>query len=130
MSPLHALHLAFLCGWGGLVVSEVVIEFALGADRIPENARLHFWIDLLAEIPVVSGVIVTGVLLAIARMPLSWLHWLKIVCAALAISANLYCAVMVVLRHRAARAGAQHGALVRLDNLVRVSGVGFLFGAV
>src|SRR5689334_18305934 len=95
------LHLGFLFAWAGAVAVELVIEIT-GADEEASRAqaaRLHFWIDVLVEVPLIAAVLVTGgVLLARVWPPLP-LHLVKIGAALAAIVLNLYCFVAVVLRY-------------------------------
>jgi len=121
MSLLHAFHLGVLSIWFGLVIAETAIEFVLKDDQIAAKAKLHFWIDVCAEIPVVLAVLVSGILLARAVPVLTSLHWIKIGLALFAIADNLFCAVMVQLRYFKRADG---GALKRYDTLVRWTFVG------
>lgn len=128
VDALRLAHLIFLFTWGGLVLAEVVVE-GLGAS--PEGqafaARAHYWMDVLLELPLVGGVLATGALLAARAWPLSTLHWVKIGAALLAIGANLYCAVLVVRRHRLRD---DVPSLARLSAQVRWTGVAIPAGVV
>lgn len=101
MSLLHWLHLIVLGLWGGVVLAETVIEFGpRSEDEFRVTARLHYWIDLLIEIPILIGVVVTGFLLTLKVWPPSDLLLIKIVAAMIAVGVNLYCILAVIFRYR------------------------------
>lgn len=101
MESLHLVHLILVSLWGGLVTAEVIIEFAARDETtLRVVARFHYLIDLLAEIPLLVGVLITGALLALKAWPLTYLHWIKITAGSIAIGSNLYCGGLVVRRHR------------------------------
>lgn len=104
MDALHLWHLILLSLWGGIVLAELVVE-AIGrrAAHVAAAAAMHYWIDLLLELPVIAGILGTGALLAMRAWPLDRLHWLKIGAGLVAIAANLFCAVVVVKRQHAAQ---------------------------
>ncbi len=122
MDRLHATHLVVLGSWALLVVVESALE--LGARTDPARrrvARLHYWLDLPVEAPLIVSVLATGVLLTIRAWPPSALLVVKIVCALTAIALNAYCMVHVVLRHRRAD---DPEALARHRRRVMLSGLG------
>ncbi len=107
------------------MIGEIVTEIVgLDASARPVVARLHFWIDVLLELPIVTGVLVTGVWLTALAWPLTPLHVVKIVSALIAIFLNLYCIAGVVERYRSAR---DPDALARLGWHIRLSGIGIPF---
>ncbi|MBW1881084.1 MAG: hypothetical protein JRJ84_22250 [Deltaproteobacteria bacterium] len=88
MTWLHLLHVIFLGLWGGIVASETVVEFSAKSDEDHRHAaRLHYWIDLLVEFPVLLGILATG----------GWLAW-RIALVVLAV--NFWCLALVVRRQR------------------------------
>jgi hypothetical protein len=134
---LTTLHVLFVGAWIGTVLVEALFERALlgqGRDKELILARLHWKVDKLVELPLLIAVAVSGVKL-LQNGPLDNLLRTKLVCAILAISANLYCIWLVRLRLRAAEAGAwetfdqidrrQHmvGAIV-LAGLLAAAGLG------
>lgn len=128
MDALHLAHLVLLGVWGGLVLAETIVEVALtGETGRAHAARAHFWIDMLAELPVVLGVLVTGGLLVLRVWPPS--TWLIVkICAGLAaVAINLYCTVMVVLRYRHRESSPQ---VERYRARVLLSGLGIPFALV
>src|SRR5687768_13486582 len=119
MEALRLAHLLLIFVWGGVILAETVVE-ALGRDPAaqPFAARAHFWIDVVIELPIVAGVLATGVLLAAAAWPLSTVQWVKVGAAAVAIGANLYCAALVAMRYRRRADGA---ALGRISGHIRLT---------
>ncbi len=128
MDALHLGHLVALCLWGGCVLAESVVELVATDDaRRLLAAHVHFWIDVLVELPLIAAVLTTGALLAARSWPPSPLLATKIAAGLAGIGVNLYCAVMVVLRylHR------HDPAVVRRYHVrVRWSGLGIPFAAV
>jgi hypothetical protein len=100
VDALHLAHLVLLSMWAGIVVAETVVE-VVGRRHVEAAALMHYWIDLLLELPVIAGVLTTGTLLTLRAWPLSTLHQLKIAAGLIAVGANLYCAVAVVQRRHA-----------------------------
>jgi hypothetical protein len=103
MDPLHLWHLVLLSLWAGIVVAETVVE-QVGRRHVAAAAHMHYWIDLLLELPVIGGILVTGTVLAVRAWPLTPLHWLKIGAGLIAVGSNLFCAVAVVRRRHAEEA--------------------------
>lgn len=106
-------HLIFLSLWGGVVATEAVLELYPYRRKIlhEHSIRCHFWIDLLVELPLILGVMATGLTMVILAWPLSWLHLAKILCAAMAITANLACIAFVLQRKAMLDKGAGEAAL-------------------
>jgi len=103
------IHLVFLSLWGGVVATEAVLELYPYRRRElhSHSIRYHFWIDLLVELPLILGVIASGLTLVILAWPLSTLHLLKISAAAVAVSANLICVLIVFRRRKSLEQGAE-----------------------
>jgi len=122
MDAWHAGHLFALGMWGGLVAAEGVVELAPRNDEERRlAARLHYWMDLLIELPILAAVVTTGAMLLGSAWPPSPLVWVKIGAGLLAVAANLWCVVHVIVRYRQlGDAGAlrRHGRLVRLTATV------------
>lgn len=131
MHGLHIAHLFALGLWGGLVLAETVVEVSAGDDeQLRAAARLHYWIDLCVELPLLAAVLITGAWLTARAWPLTGLHAVKIALALVAIGCNLYCAVHVVLRYRRAddtTALRHHNRHVRLSFLGLPAGLAALF---
>lgn len=125
-------HLILLCLWGGVVAAESVLELypRRKPDLHPTTIRYHYWIDLLIELPLICGVIATGLTLAVLAWPLSSLHLIKIIGAAVAVSANLVCIVLVIRRQRALTQGEPESSLFQLSRkIVLCAVVGMPFAA-
>lgn len=101
MTFLPTLHLILVCVWAGLVLAETFIELGGRKDEdLLRTARLHFQIDVFAEIPAVLGVLMTGLLLTMKMWPPSHTLWVKTGLGLAAIVINLYCVVLVIARYR------------------------------
>jgi hypothetical protein len=127
VDALRLLHFGLVCAWGGVLLVEFIVE-SLGADdsSLAAAARLHFWIDALAEMPIVIGVLITGAWLTWRAWPPTDLLLIKIASALIAVMINLYCCAVVIARYRC-RANA--GAVRRYRRHVRASALGVPFGA-
>ncbi|MCU0304141.1 MAG: hypothetical protein MUC56_08805 [Thermoanaerobaculales bacterium] len=119
-SLLAMMHLIALSGWGGVVATEAVIEVApfRWRELHPAAIRLHYWIDLLVELPIVLTVVATGIALAVTTPALTGLHAVKIAFGATAVAVNLLCIVVVVRRGRRLRRGGGDRALWRASKTV------------
>ncbi len=101
MDGWHIAHLVALGLWGGIVLAESVLEAVGLRDRAHTEvaARVHYWIDLFCEVPVLVAVVVTGTVLML-QVPLTTLHYLKIGCGLFAVGVNLWCVKVVVRRYQ------------------------------
>lgn len=97
---LAMLHLIMLSMWGGVVATEAVIEVFPFQQRElhASTIRFHYWIDLLVELPLVLGVIATGVVLFFLTDTVTPFHLVKIGLGGAAVAVNLFCIVVVVRR--------------------------------
>lgn len=128
MEPWHFAHLAALGLWGGLVAAEGVVELTPRTDDERRHAaKLHYWMDLVIELPLLAAVSMTGAILASRAWPLSPLHWVKIGAGSIAVAANLWCVVHVAKRRHVEDSLAlrRHGRWVRAT-----ASVGIPFAAV
>src|SRR5262249_17264713 len=101
MEPFHLAHMIVLAMWLGLVIAEVLFEFAASdADSLRAAARFHYNVDKLGELPILIGVLATGTILAVRASPLTRLHVLKIVASLIAVGASLLCVRWVFQRRR------------------------------
>ena len=120
MPVMSMVHLVVLALWGGVVATEAVIEIA--PFRRPElhagTIRLHYWIDLLVELPLVVAVAVTGTTLAILAESLTPRHLVKIGFAAAAVAVNLFCIAVVLRRARRHRTDSADPRLWRDSRIV------------
>lgn len=99
---LPVIHLMVLSLWGGVVATEAVIEVYPFRHREVHSAtiRLHYWIDLLVEAPLVLAVVVTGGILLLTTSPVTPLHFVKVGFAGAAVAVNVFCILVVVRRGR------------------------------
>jgi hypothetical protein len=98
------VHLMCLCLWGGVVATEAVIEILPFRRRElhPATIRMHYWIDLLVELPLVIAVCATGVTLLFLIEEFTTLHLVKVSFGAAAVAVNLFCIAVVLRRARQA----------------------------
>lgn len=124
---MHSLHLGLVFGWLGVLGVEGILEFLplWRRELRPATAVFHYYIDLILELPLLLGILATGMVLLSGRA-LDARLVVKLVASAVAIAANLACVVLVILRHR--------GAPERLDDRSRLIytliGLGTPVGAV
>lgn len=110
------VHLFALGMWAGCVLVEVLLELVpkrTDKDAL-DIARYHFYIDMFIEIPLLLIILASGFYM-LQSEHLTGLFLIKILLGLTAIGANVYCAVVVVLRHRA---GAR-GDVARVTGLTR-----------
>ena len=101
MEPLHVAHLIVLGMWLGVVITEVLFEFAASdAQSLRAAARFHHNVDKFGELPTLVAVLVTGTMLAVRAWPLTPLHLIKIGASLVAVSAALLCVRWVFQRRR------------------------------
>ncbi len=127
MDLLSTAHLVLLLVWAAVLVFEFVIEASgLEPKKLALTAKMHFWADLLIEVPVVLGVLVTGALLTVRAWPPSPMLQGKIAASLVAIGFNLFCVVQVIQRHRHIRDSKLRA---RYQKRVWLSVIGLPFGA-
>ena len=101
MEPLHLAHLIVLGMWLGVVITEVLFEFAASdAESLRAAARFHYNVDKFGELPILVAVLVTGTILTLRAWPLTPLHVIKIAASLMAVSAALICVLLVFRRRR------------------------------
>jgi hypothetical protein len=110
---LAMIHLVVLSLWGGVVATEAVVEVYPFRHREmhPASIRLHYWIDLLVEAPLVLAVVATGIVLLWNTDPVTSLHLLKVGFAAGAVAVNVFCIAVVVRRGRRYDSGIEDDRL-------------------
>ncbi len=117
-------HLIILGLWGGIVTTEVVLE--MYHRKHPEAhmsvIKLHFWIDLLVELPLIICMAASGIFLLTLIETITWLHIVKISLGSAAIISNLYCVYAVVKRARVLDLNIEDSILFRLSNVVFACG--------
>ncbi len=128
MEPVHLTHLVGVSLWGGLVLGEAVLELSARDEASRRHtARVHFWMDVLVELPLLVLVLATGTWLTAQAWPLGSLRALKVACGLAAVVANLACVGVVVARYRRRDDG---DALRRLGLAVRLAGLAAPFALV
>lgn len=99
MEPLHLAHLVALATWLGIVITEVLFEFAgSDPDSLRAAARFHYNVDKYGELPVLIAVLITGGILTVQAWPLTPLHIIKIAVSLIAVGAALLCVLWVFER--------------------------------
>ena len=125
MSGLQLAHLILVSLWSGIVLTEAIVE-TLGHVEEGLAARVHFWIDVIVEMPTVLAVLITGAILAARVWPPPPLLVAKLIAGLVAVGVNGYCFVFVILRFRA----RHHPSLaLRYGRHVRGAVLGVPFGA-
>jgi hypothetical protein len=99
MEPFHLAHVIVLGMWLGVVITEVLFEFAgSDADSLRAAARFHYQVDKFGELPILVGVLATGTILAVRAWPWTPLHGVKIAVSLLAVGSALVCVLWVFER--------------------------------
>ena len=94
-------HLVALGAWLGVVITEVLFEFAgTDADSLRAAARFHYNVDKFGELPILVAVLVTGTILAVRAWPLTPRHVVQLATSLLAMAATLICVGWVFRRRR------------------------------
>ena len=121
MEPIHVAHLIVLGMWLGVVITEVLFEFAASdGESLRAAARFHYKVDKFGELPILFAVLVTGTLLAIRAWPLTPLHFIKIAASLVAVGSNLICTLWVFQRRRIEDANVLLGFRRRIWSLAAV----------
>ena len=101
MEPLHVAHLIVLGMWLGVVITEVLFEFAASdAQSLRAAARFHYKVDKYGELPILVAVLATGTILAVRAWPWTPLHFIKIAASLVAVGAALICVLWVFQRRQ------------------------------
>ena len=124
MEPFHVAHLIVLGMWLGVVITEVLFEFAASdAESLRAAARFHYKVDKFGELPVLLAVLVTGTILAVRAWPLTPLHFIKIAASLVAVGANLICTLWVFQRRRIEDVNVLLGFRRRIWTLAAIAAV-------
>ena len=75
---VSVVHLCLVAAFLGLYACEVVVEVSHQRDELhPTAIRIHYLLDVFVEIPLVSGILVSGVVLALLVEKITSAHvWL------------------------------------------------------
>ena len=124
MEPVHLAHLIALAMWLGVVITEVLFEFAASdAESLRAAARFHYNVDRFGELPILIAVLVTGTILAVRAWPLTPLHIFKIAVSLVAVGASLVCTLWVFQRRPIEDAKVLLGYRRRIWTLAAVAAV-------
>ena len=124
MEPLHVAHLIVLGMWLGVVITEVLFEFAASdAESLRAAARFHYNVDKYGELPILIAVLVTGAILAIRAWPLTPLHLIKIAASLVSVGAAVICVRWVFQRRQIEDVDVLLGFRRRIWTLAAVAAV-------
>ena len=99
MEPFHVAHLIALGMWLGVVITEVLFEFAASdPESLRAAARFHYKVDKYGELPILIAVLVTGTILTVRAWPLTSLHFIKIAASLVSVGSALVCVLWVFER--------------------------------
>lgn len=132
MSGWHIAHFLVLGAWLGCVLCELVFEAAGARNESLRRAAsaFHGAVDRYLEIPLLVGVIVTGMAL-MPGVQMRGALIVKIACGLGAVGVNGLCAIAVFKREAAAATGASEHELAALTRWIWASaGVGVPLGLV
>ncbi len=93
INMVGVIHLCFVAAFIGLYLCEAVIEgyAARRTEFHPSAIRYHYLVDIFVELPLMSGVLITGIILAILAEKLTALHLILIACGSIAVLFCPYC---------------------------------------
>ena len=124
MDPLHLAHVIALGAWLGVVITEVLFEFAASdGESLRAAARFHYNVDKFGEVPILFAVLITGTILAVRAWPLTPLHFIKIAASLIAVGCALICTIWVFQRRRIDDVNALLGLRRRIWTLAAVAAV-------
>jgi hypothetical protein len=124
MEPLHVAHLVVLAMWLGVVITEVLFEFAASdAESLRAAARFHYSVDKYGELPILVAVLITGTILSVRAWPWTPLHFIKIAASLAAVGSALLCVLWVFQRRRVEDINVLLGFRRRIWTLAAVAAV-------
>ena len=124
MEPFHIAHLVALSVWLGVVITEVLFEFAgSDAESLRAAARFHYNVDKFGELPILLAILVTGAILAVRAWPMTPLHLIKIGASLIALGCAFVCTLWVFERRRVEDLDALLGFRRRIWSLAAVAAV-------
>jgi hypothetical protein len=124
MEPLHLAHLIALGVWLGVVITEVLFEFAASdAESLRAAARFHYHVDKYGELPILVAVLVTGTMLTVRAWPLTPLHVLKVATSLASVGSALVCVGWVFQRRRIEDVNVLLGFRRRIWTLAAIAAV-------
>lgn len=124
MEPFHVAHLVALSVWLGVVITEVLFEFAgSDAESLRAAARFHYNVDKVGELPILLAILVTGAILTARAWPMTPLHLVKIGASLIALSCAFVCTLWVFKRRQIEDPDALLGFRRRIWSLAAVAAV-------
>jgi hypothetical protein len=124
MEPFHLAHAIVLGMWLGVVITEVLFEFAASdPDSLRAAARFHYNVDKFGELPILVAVLVTGTILAVRARPLTPLHVIKIAASLIAVGSALICVLWVFRRRHIQDVNVLLGFRRRIWTLAAVAAI-------
>lgn len=117
-------HLVLIALWGGVVLTETVIELYPFKEKNLHNSAntFHYYIDIFVETPILFAVLLTGLFLAL-QVKLTALHYLKIFFALIAITMNFTCIAIVIKRKKLQDKNADENILLRYTRYIITTAV-------
>jgi hypothetical protein len=122
MPAIHTVsivHLCFVAAFLALYACEVVVEASHSRDELhPTAIRIHFLLDIFVEIPLILGILISGVILALLVDELTSAHLWLITCGTIAVLACFTCFFKYVRTRKRLldRQPVDHEALVQIRN--------------
>lgn len=113
------VHLCFVAAFLGLYACEVVVEASHSKDELhPTAIRIHYLLDIFVEIPLLLGILISGIILALLVDELSSAHLWLIACGTIAVLACLVCFFKFVRtrKHLLDEQPVDREALLRIRN--------------
>ena len=124
MEPFHLAHLVVLGMWLGVVITEVLFEFAgSDADSLRAAARFHYNVDKFGELPILVAVLVTGAILTVPAWPLTPLHIIKSAASLIAVGGAMICVLWVFRRRQIEDVNVLLGFRRRIWTLAAIAAV-------
>ena len=89
---VSVVHLCLVAAFLALYLCEVVVEASHSKDELhPVAIRIHYLLDVFVEIPLVSGILVSGIILALLVEEVTAPHIWLIACGTIAALSCLFC---------------------------------------
>ena len=124
MEAFHLAHLVALGMWLGVVITEILFEFAgSDGDSLRAAARFHYYVDKFGELPILLAVLGTGTILTVRSWPLTPLHIVKIAASLIAVGSALICVLWVFQRRGIQDVDVLRGFRRRIWTLAAVAAV-------
>jgi F0F1-type ATP synthase membrane subunit c/vacuolar-type H+-ATPase subunit K len=104
MPAIHAVsvvHLCLVAAFLGLYLCEAVVEGSHAKDELhPTAIRLHFLLDVFVEVPLMIGILVTGIILSFLVEEITTPHVWLIACGTIVVFSCLFCFLRFVRTRR------------------------------